>query len=92
MIKTFKSKALEKLYHTGDAAGVPKARESKILMLLDLMEAADKPDDLAMPGTGFHRLKGNRKHQYSMSVSGNWRIVFEFNGEGFEAVNLEDYH
>jgi toxin HigB-1 len=61
-------------------------------MLLDLMEAADKPDDLAMPGTGFHRLKGDRKGQYSMAVSGNWRFVFEFDGEGFIAVNLEDYH
>ncbi len=92
MIKTFKSKALQKLYHTGSSAGVPKERESKIVMLLDLMEAADKPDDLAMPGTGFHRLKGDRKGQYSVAVSGNWRIVFEFDGEGFIAVNLGDYH
>jgi proteic killer suppression protein len=92
MIKTFKSKALRRLYHTGSSADVPKERESKIVMVLDLMEAADSPDDLAMPGTGFHRLKGHRKHRYSMYVSANWRIVFEFDGEGFGAVNLEDYH
>ena len=41
---------------------------------------------------GYHSLTGNRKGQYSVSVSGNWRITFRFeNGDTYDA-NLQDYH
>ena len=36
--------------------------------------------------------KGERKGQWAMTVSGNWRITFRFEGEDVIAVNLEDYH
>jgi proteic killer suppression protein len=36
-------------------------------------------------------LKGDRKGQFAVSVSGNWRIVFEFDGEDATAVDLVDY-
>jgi proteic killer suppression protein len=92
MIKKFKSKALDKLYNHGSAAGIPPASKIRILALLDLLEAAQEPKELAMPGTGYHSLKGDRKGQHSMTVTANWRLVFEFDGEAFTKIDLEDYH
>ena len=40
----------------------------------------------------FNELKGKRKGVYSVTVSGNWRITFKFDGESAIEVDLEDYH
>jgi proteic killer suppression protein len=45
-----------------------------------------------LPGYRFHPLKGERKGQYAVSVSGNWRLTFRFDGEHAADVDLEDYH
>ena len=39
-----------------------------------------------------HRLSGERRNEWSVSVSGNWRITFEERRGAIERVNLEDYH
>ena len=45
-----------------------------------------------LPGWQLHRLKGERRGQWSVRVSGNWRIVFRFDrGEAVD-VGLMDYH
>jgi proteic killer suppression protein len=45
-----------------------------------------------LPGYKFHPLKGERKGEFSVSVTGNWRITFEFDGQDAININLEDYH
>jgi len=45
-----------------------------------------------LPGFDFHSLKGRLRGVYAVSVSGNWRITFRFEGEDAVDVNLEDYH
>jgi toxin HigB-1 len=45
-----------------------------------------------LPGYGFHPLKGDRKGTYAVSVSGDWRMTFRFEGEHAVEVDLEDYH
>jgi proteic killer suppression protein len=60
--------------------------------MLDRLDASTKPDDMDLPGYKFHQLKGVRKNQFAVTVSGNWRITFEFAGENALNVNLEDYH
>jgi toxin HigB-1 len=47
---------------------------------------------LNLPGYRLHRLKGSREGQWAVSVSGNWRIVFEFEAEDATNVDLVDYH
>ena len=62
--------------------------------LLDRLDGAVKPEDMNLPGYRFLPLKGARKGEYAVSVSGNWRITFGFEGENASAidVSLEDYH
>jgi len=50
------------------------------------------PEDMNLPGYRFHRLKGERRQTYSVTVSGNWRLTFRFEGADALDVNLEDYH
>jgi proteic killer suppression protein len=44
------------------------------------------------PDIQLHELKGKRKGVYSVTVSGNWRITFKFDGDSVIEVDLEDYH
>jgi hypothetical protein len=50
------------------------------------------PGDLNNPGFGLHPMKGKRKGQWSVWISGNWRLVFEFAGSDVSNVDLVDYH
>ncbi|MDQ3445347.1 MAG: type II toxin-antitoxin system RelE/ParE family toxin [Pseudomonadota bacterium] len=53
---------------------------------------ASGPDDMNLPGWHLHPLKGNRAGSWAVSVSGNWRLTFRFDGTDAVAVNYEDYH
>jgi proteic killer suppression protein len=45
-----------------------------------------------LPGYKLHQLKGNRAGTWAVSVSGNWRLVFQFQGADAILVDYEDYH
>ena len=45
----------------------------------------------AAPGWRVHRLSGERRNEWSVSVSANWRITFEERDGGIERLNLEDH-
>lgn len=45
-----------------------------------------------IPGLDLHPLKGKRIGQWSVRVSGNWRIVFCFDNGRAVDVDLTDYH
>ncbi|MCF8189589.1 MAG: type II toxin-antitoxin system RelE/ParE family toxin, partial [Sulfuritalea sp.] len=72
--------------------GIPAQFAPKIERILDRLDASKEPDDMSLPGYKFHALKGERKGEYAVSVSGNWRITFDFDGQDAINVNLEDYH
>ncbi len=92
MIKSFKHKGLERFFRHDDRSGLNAQHCDRIGRLLDVIDAAEALEDLNIPGMGFHGLTGNRKGQYSLKVSGNWRITFMFEGGQALDVTLEDYH
>lgn len=61
-------------------------------MVLDLLDAAITPEDLDLPGLQFHRLTGDARGRYAVSVNANWRITFGFDDEDAINVDFEDYH
>ena len=61
-------------------------------MILDRLDAAIAPEDLNLPGLGFHRLAGGAKGRYAVSVSANWRITFGWQDQDAVDVDFEDYH
>lgn len=92
MISLFKHKGLELFFTKSSFKGIPAQYAEKIERILDRLNAAKEPDDMDLPGYKLHSLKGDRKGVYAVSVTGNWRITFEFVGEDAVNVNLEDYH
>ena len=92
MIKHFQHKGLERFFRRGETKGIKAQHQQRIQRILDLLDDASEPQELAIPGMFLHPLKGERKGQWAMTVSGNWRITFAFDGEDVIVVNLEDYH
>lgn len=92
MIQSFKHKGLKRFYETGSTAGIQAAHASKLRLILRLLDTAKGPDDVNTPGLRLHELVGQRKGDWALTVSGNWRITFRFVPEGVELVNYEDYH
>lgn len=80
------------MYERGDASRVaPDLVDRDALALADLDDAS-KPSDLDLPGYRLHPLKGGRKGYGSISISGNWRVIFRFEDGDACDVDLIDYH
>ena len=92
MISSFKHKGLELFFTKSSYKGIPAQYAPGIERLLDRLDVSTEPQDMDLPGYKFHPLKGDRKGEFSVSVTGNWRITFEFDGQDAVNINLEDYH
>jgi proteic killer suppression protein len=60
--------------------------------ILALLDAASAPQAMGLPGYRLHRLKGDLKGFWSVTVRANWRIIFRFEAEDAVDVELVDYH
>ncbi|MBC8322533.1 MAG: type II toxin-antitoxin system RelE/ParE family toxin [Candidatus Marinimicrobia bacterium] len=92
MILSFKHKGLKRYYDTGSKAGIQAKHEKRLRLMLSALDTATKIDDMDIPGFKLHPLKGSRNKLWSISVSGNWRLTFNFEDGNAYIVNYEDYH
>jgi proteic killer suppression protein len=93
LIGKFRHKGLRRLYEDDDPGGVPAHSVRKIKAILAALEFADSLAQVAtMPGWKLHPLEGDRKGEYSITVTGNWRITFRLQSHAVTDVNFEDYH
>ena len=94
-IVLFRHKGLRRLYEDNDPKGVPPASADKLRKLLFALETASDLGQLArFPGWKLHPLRGDLKGFWSLTVTGNWRLVFRFEAETNSAsdIDLVDYH
>jgi proteic killer suppression protein len=66
-------------------------------MRMQLIRAAANENDLrAVKSLHFEKLKGDRKHQYSIRLNNQFRLILEFEpsdrGKVAVVVGLDDYH
>ena len=92
MIKNFRHKGLKELFETGTSKSIGGSRAARIVRQLDVLDAATSIQGVNVPGYKLHPLKGDRKSEWAIWVSGNWRITFRPENEDMYDVNLEDYH
>ena len=94
MIKSFRSKALERFWWRGEDRHIEADHRGKVRRYLDQLEAATAPEDLDQPGHRFHRLTGDQAGRYSVRVNKNWRVTFGWDADGPDAVDVDfqDYH
>nr|WP_301289688.1 type II toxin-antitoxin system RelE/ParE family toxin [Erwinia persicina] len=92
VIRSFKHKGLKKFFETGSTAGIDSRNADKIAFRLSALDNAKIIDDVDIAGFNLHPLRGDRAGIWSVTVTGNWRITFEFTDGDVFIINMEDYH
>jgi len=92
MIKTFKHKGLKEFFESGSKAGIRPDHASKLNRQLLRLDIATSPADMNLPGWRLHSLVGELSEHYSITVNGNWRLTFMFEGDDAILVDYQDYH
>lgn len=92
MIKSFRHKGVEQFFKTGTKAGVQAKHATRLRNQLFALDNAKRPQDMNAPGWRLHPLHGDLQSHWSVTVSGNWRLTFMFEGEDAVLVDYQDYH
>jgi toxin HigB-1 len=92
VIRSFANAATRRFYETGKSRFGGLDDEAAHLALAALDEAVSLAELGALRSVGLHKLKGDRKGQWAMTISGPWRLCFRFaDGDAFE-IEIVDYH
>jgi toxin HigB-1 len=94
-LASFRHRGLKQLYAGVSAKSTPAGIADKLCKLLFAMEMADNLDQMSrFPGWRLHPLKGPLQGLWSLTVTGNWRLVFRYEKETNTAsdIDLIDYH
>ncbi len=95
IVRSIRHRGLRQLFENNSSRLLKQdlaERVRGILAALALAETMGESIHQAAPGWRVHRLSGGRRNDWSVSVSGNWRITFEERNGTIEHMNLEDYH
>jgi len=81
-----------RLYETGRSrfSGLDADRALELLVSLD--EAVSLSELSPLKSVGLHKLKGDRKGQWAMTINGPWRLCFRFHDGDAYDVCVVDYH
>ena len=92
MIKSFRHRGLQRLYERGDRSRINPALVEKVETALGLLDVAETPEAVNLPGYRLHPLRGDLRGFWSIRISGNWRLIFRFDDRDVCDVDLVDYH
>jgi proteic killer suppression protein len=92
VIRSFRHRGIEGFFRTGSKAGIQPKHAEKLRLQLFALDNAKGPGDLNAPGWRLHPLTGTLRDHWSISVSGNWRLTFKFEGEDAILIDYLDYH
>ena len=94
-IRGFAHKGLKGLHEEDNAKGAPADSADKLRKMLAFLEAMDEEEELrTLPTWKAHKLTGDRRDTWSLSVTGNLRLTFRIDlvEREIRVLNLEDYH
>lgn len=93
MIKSFRDKETEKIFHRSFSRRLPPNIQRAALRRLTFLHAAKALSDLSMlPSNRLEPLRGDREGHYSIRINNQWRICFEWIGQDAYNVEIVDYH
>lgn len=92
MIKSFRHKEIQLFFETGSKAGIQPSQASRLRIQLTRLDSATSPQDMSAPGWRLHQLSGNLAGHWAVTVNGNWRMTFIFEGSDAVLVDYQDYH
>jgi proteic killer suppression protein len=97
-IRSLKGKIAKDLWSTGSSKKLPREQWQRARMLLEIMNASTRLENLKImgspPDVRLHKLAGDRKDQWSVTIhkTSGWRIAFKFESGEFFDVEILDYH
>jgi proteic killer suppression protein len=92
-IRSFRHKALRELFEHDRARGLPADQVNRLRRILTALDAATAVEEMsAIRGWRLHPLAGDLKGFWSISVTGNWRLIFRFKAGDALDLDLVDYH
>ena len=93
MIKSWANSASRNFFQTGKSSKFRGMDVDAAQDLLSVLDAAMSLKDISpLKSIGLHKLSGDRKGQWAMSVNGPWRICFRFKAGDAYDVEIVDYH
>ena len=95
MIRNFKDKETEKIFHQEFSKRIPENNARIALRKLMMIDAAESLQDLRVPpAKHLEMLHGDRQGQWSIRFNDKWRIAFVplQGGKDYEDVEIVDYH
>ena len=79
-------------FETGSKAGIVARHAARLRRILGVLDAAQTIDQVNTPGLRLHKLSGRLVGFWSVTVSGNWRVILRFKNGDAKLVDYRDYH
>jgi proteic killer suppression protein len=93
MIKSFRCRETEKIFHREFSRRFPRSIQDRAFMKLNAIDAAMQLEDLRLPPSNrLEALRADRKGQHSIRINDRWRICFVWRRGNAEQVEIVDYH
>jgi proteic killer suppression protein len=96
MIISFANKIAKDIWETNSSKSLPKESWLRAKALLTIMHSTRDIYDLKVkgqpPNIRLHKLKGDRKEYWSVTIKLPWCIIFKFKNGDFSEVKIENYH
>lgn len=96
MITSLEGKVAKDIWSTNKSKTLPKELWIRAKALMTIMHSSSTLDDLKIkgepPAIRLHKLKGNRKEYWSITIKLPWCITFKFKNGEFSEVKIENYH
>ncbi len=93
MIRSFRDKEAEKVFHRRFSAKLPGDIQRIAFRKLRYLDSTDELNDLRIPpGNRLEKLSGDREGQWSIRINDQWRICFEWRDGQASEVEITDYH
>jgi toxin HigB-1 len=92
VIKTWRHDGLRRFFSTGSKAGIQPNHAKKLSLQLLRLDGAISAADMNLPGWDWHPLKNDLAGHWAVSVNGNWRMTFTFEGTEAILVDYQDCH
>jgi proteic killer suppression protein len=92
MIRTFRHNGLKDLMETGKTARIDAKFHARCIDALDVLNTATDLRAINQPALRLHQLKQFKPVRYSITITGAWRITFEWDKGDAYRVDFEQYH
>nr|VFJ54102.1 MAG: proteic killer suppression protein [Candidatus Kentron sp. DK]VFJ66890.1 MAG: proteic killer suppression protein [Candidatus Kentron sp. DK] len=93
MIKNFRCRETQKIFHRDYSRKLPAGMQKVAFRKLRMLHRSSSVEDLRIPpGNRLEALSGDRKGQHSIRINDTWRVCFSWRDGNAHTVEIVDYH